>query len=82
MMRKGSEKTQVAAVKQLAVSSVMLLIQLAVFFLSAGYIGDRPWIFFGASFVHSLEDRVLCKESVGYAKYSYKVRYRLFPRIW
>jgi protein-S-isoprenylcysteine O-methyltransferase Ste14 len=52
MARKGSERAEVAAVKQLAVSSVMLLINLAIFFFSAGYVGVRPWIFFGSSLVH------------------------------
>jgi hypothetical protein len=52
MARKGSERAEVAAAKQLAVSSVMLTIQLAIFFFSAGYIGFRPWILFGSSFVH------------------------------
>jgi protein-S-isoprenylcysteine O-methyltransferase Ste14 len=52
MARKGGERAKVAVVKQLAVSSVMLLIQFAIFFFSAGYIGVRPWIFFGASFLH------------------------------
>jgi protein-S-isoprenylcysteine O-methyltransferase Ste14 len=52
MTKKGSEEAKVAAVKQLVVSSVMLLIQMAIFFLSAGYIGARPRIYFDASFVH------------------------------
>jgi len=52
MTRKGSEKAEIAAVKQLAVSSVMLLIHLAIFFFSAGHIGIRPWVFFGSSFLH------------------------------
>jgi len=52
MTRKGSERAEIVAVKQLAVSSVMWLIQLAIFFFSAGYVGIRPWIFFGSSFVH------------------------------
>jgi len=43
---------EIAAVKQLAVSSVMLLIQLAIFFFSAGHIEIRPWVFFGSSFLH------------------------------
>ncbi len=42
----------IAAVKQFAVSSAMLLVQLAIFLLSAGYIGTRPWILFGSSFAH------------------------------
>lgn len=52
MLRRGSEGAGVAAVKQFVVSSVMLLIQLAIFLFSAGYVGVRPWIFYGASFVH------------------------------
>ncbi|MBN1357564.1 isoprenylcysteine carboxylmethyltransferase family protein [Candidatus Bathyarchaeota archaeon] len=52
MTRKSSEEAKVAAVKQGAVSSVMLLIQIAIYFLSAGYVGVRPWIFFAASFLH------------------------------
>jgi len=52
MTRKGNERAEIAAVKQLAVSSVMLLIQLAIFFFSAGHIGIRPWVFFGSSFLH------------------------------
>jgi len=51
-MAKKSASPKTAAAKQLIVSSVMLLIQLAIFFLSAGYIGVRPWIYFGSSFVH------------------------------
>jgi protein-S-isoprenylcysteine O-methyltransferase Ste14 len=50
MPRTGSEGAGVAAVKQFVVSSVMLLIQLAIF--SAGYVGVRPWISYGASLVH------------------------------
>jgi protein-S-isoprenylcysteine O-methyltransferase Ste14 len=30
----------------------------------------------------SLEDRTLCRELAGYAEYSEKVRYRLFPWVW
>lgn len=52
MARKGSERVEVAAVKQLAVSSVMLVIQVAIFFFSAGHIGFRPWVLFGSLFVH------------------------------
>lgn len=48
----NSEKAEVAAVKQLAISSVMLVVMLAIFFLSAGNIGVRPWIFFASSFLH------------------------------
>jgi protein-S-isoprenylcysteine O-methyltransferase Ste14 len=53
MARKESMRAGVTAAKQLIVSSVMLLINLAIFFFSAGDIGVRPWIFYGSSFVHS-----------------------------
>ncbi len=44
---------KVAVIKQLLLSSVMLAIQMVVFFISVGHIdGPRPWIFFGASFLH------------------------------
>jgi hypothetical protein len=52
MTRKDSRRADIAAIKQLAVSSVMLLIQLAIFFFSASYVGIRPWIYFGSSFLH------------------------------
>ncbi len=52
MARKGSEGAEVAAAKQVVVSSVMLLLQMVIYFLAAGYIGVRPWILFGASFLH------------------------------
>jgi protein-S-isoprenylcysteine O-methyltransferase Ste14 len=52
MKRKSNEAAKVAAIKQLAVSSVILLIQIAIYFLAAGYVEVRPWFFFAASFVH------------------------------
>jgi protein-S-isoprenylcysteine O-methyltransferase Ste14 len=52
MVAEAAKGAGTAAVMQLAVSSVMLLIQLAIFFVSAGYVGIRPWILYGASFVH------------------------------
>ena len=52
MAIKGSEEAKIAAVKQLAVSLMMLLILMAIYFSSAGYVGVRPSIFFVASFVH------------------------------
>jgi len=42
-----------AGIKQFLLACVMLIIQMIIFFLSAGHIDMlRPWIFFGASFVH------------------------------
>jgi hypothetical protein len=51
-MQKNGKRCEVAAAKQLAVSSVMLAIQVAIFFFCAGCIAVRPWIFFGSSFLH------------------------------
>lgn len=39
-------------IKQLILASVMLLVQIMVFFAAAGHIDVRPWILFGASFLH------------------------------
>jgi len=52
MSKESGNRAEIAAVKQLAVSSVMLAIQMTIFFFSAGYIGVRPWVFFGSSFLH------------------------------
>lgn len=41
-----------AGIKQLTLASVMLLVQIMVFFAAAGHIDVRPWILFGASFLH------------------------------
>ena len=42
-----------AGIKQLLLTCFMLIIQMTIFFISAGHvIMLRPWIFFGASFVH------------------------------
>jgi len=43
----------VAGIKSLLLASVMLALQMIIFYISAGHIvGLRPWTFFGASFVH------------------------------
>ncbi len=48
-----NKEFKVAGIKQLLLASVMLVIQMVIFFISAGHIdGPRPWIFFGASFIH------------------------------
>jgi protein-S-isoprenylcysteine O-methyltransferase Ste14 len=42
-----------AGIKQFLLACVMLIIQMVIFFISAGHIDMlRPWIFFGASFMH------------------------------
>ena len=52
-MPRREKEFKVAGIKQLLLSSVMLVIQMVVFFISVGHIdGPRPWIFFGASFLH------------------------------
>jgi len=44
---------RIAGIKQFLVASIMLSVQITVFCVSAGGIIDaRPWIFFGASFLH------------------------------
>lgn len=50
-----SNRLRMAAVKQLIVVYVMLLIQIIIFFISAGYITVQAWVFFGVSFLHSID---------------------------
>jgi protein-S-isoprenylcysteine O-methyltransferase Ste14 len=48
-----NKKLRVAGIKSLLLTSVMLAVQMIIFFVSAGHIvGLRPWTFFGASFMH------------------------------
>ncbi len=51
-MLESFNQAKLNAAKQLMVSSVMLCIQIVIYFVSAGNIAFRPWIFFGASFLH------------------------------
>ena len=51
-MPESNNQTKLTAVKQLLVTSVMLFVQILIFFVSAGHIAFRPWILFGASFLH------------------------------
>lgn len=52
-MQKNNKRHRIAGIKQLLVASIMLSVQITVFFFSAGRITDaRPWIFFCASFLH------------------------------
>jgi len=51
-MKRGNNRAKTAAVKQLIVASVMLLVQITVFLVSAGQIDVRPWILFSTSFLH------------------------------
>jgi len=53
MPEKNNKQLRMAGIKQLLLASIMLFIQITIFYVSAGYITDaRPWIFFGASFLH------------------------------
>jgi len=53
MTEKNSRATGAAAIKQLLVASLMLIIQMTIFFISAGDINiPRPWIYFAAGFAH------------------------------
>jgi len=52
-VQKNNKRLRIAGIKQLLVASIMLSVQITVFFFSAGGIIDaRPWIFFCASFLH------------------------------
>ena len=53
MGEKNNKRLRWAGIKQLLLAYLMLFIQIMIFFFSAGHVnGPRPWIFFGASFLH------------------------------
>lgn len=53
MSKEKNKQFRIVGIKQLLLSSLMLFVQIIVFFASAGYILDlRPWIYFGTAFVH------------------------------
>lgn len=52
MPESNASRLRTAGIKQLIVTYVMLLVQIMVFFVSAGHIDLRPWIFFLAFFLH------------------------------
>ncbi|UCE96265.1 MAG: isoprenylcysteine carboxylmethyltransferase family protein [Candidatus Bathyarchaeota archaeon] len=45
-------RLRMAGIKSFLLASIMLALQMIIFHISAGYIGPRQWIFFGASFIH------------------------------
>lgn len=51
-MKGDNPHAKTVAIKQMIVASVMLFIQILVFFICAGQIDIRPWILFGTSFLH------------------------------
>jgi len=82
-MQEGSgNRGRVAAVKQLIVAYVLGSVQIAIFFVSAGHIAFRPWIFFGASFVHySVSTLVQYRLNPGLLVARFKIR-REGSRLW
>jgi len=49
----NNKRLRTAGIKSFLLASVMLALQMIIFFISAGHIvGPRPWAFFGASFMH------------------------------
>lgn len=52
MPQSDARQVIVAAVKQLIVAYVLGVVQIAIFFVSAGHMPIRAWIFVGASYVH------------------------------
>jgi len=53
MLRSNTKQLRIAGIKQLLVTYVALLVQIIVFFVSAGHIADpRYWLFFGIVFLH------------------------------
>lgn len=48
-----NKRLRAAGIKSLLLIYVMLVLQMIIFFISAGnVVGSRPWVFFAASFVH------------------------------
>lgn len=53
MQKIANESLRKAGIKSLLLASVMLVLQMIIFLISAGHIvGPRSWIFFCASFIH------------------------------
>ncbi len=53
MPEPDTQRLRMAAIKSFLLACVMLALQMVIFFVSAGYvIGPRPWMLFGALFVH------------------------------
>ena len=53
MPEKNSKEFKLAAIKQLLITSIFLLFQIIIFFVSAGYItNQRPWLYFITTFIN------------------------------
>ncbi len=52
-MQDGNKQFRKATIEQLLISSVMLVVQIIIFVVSAGYVPDsRPWLYFVVAFAH------------------------------
>ena len=68
MPEENYKEFKLAAFKQLLITSIFLIVQISIFFVSAGNItNQRPWLYFIAAFIHY---------SVGTA-----VQYKLNPQL-
>jgi len=53
MPEENRKQFRTATIKQFLITSIFLLVQIVIFFVSAGYsIGQRPWIYFVTAFIH------------------------------
>ena len=53
MPETDTKRLRAAGIKSFLLACVMLALQMTIFFISSGYVfGIRPWMFFGASFIH------------------------------
>jgi hypothetical protein len=52
-MQDGNRQFRIAMIKQLLLSSIMLVVQIIIFVVSAGYVPDsRPLLYFVVAFAH------------------------------
>ena len=59
-MSEGNLKQySIAAAKQFFVTTIFLFVQVVIFFVSAGYVDVRTWIYFGTAFVHYVVSTVV-----------------------
>ena len=52
-MQDGNRQFSIAMIKQILIASVMLVVQIIIFVVSAGSVPDsRPWLYFVVAFAH------------------------------
>ena len=60
MDKNNSKQFKIAAIKQLILTSIFLIIQIIIFFVSAGNIvNQRPWLYFITAFVNYLASTLI-----------------------